>query len=51
MTDPNPLDPRDPDHSRQGIFVHHNCARCSNGERACVQGVPAQCEYPMARND
>lgn len=45
------LDPRDPDHSREGIFVHHNCARCSDGKRPCVKGNPRQCEYPHARND
>lgn len=46
-----PVDPRDPDHSRSGIFVHHNCARCDNGTKPCVQGASHQCEYPHARND
>lgn len=44
-------DPRDPDHSRPGIFAHHNCARCGDGARPCVQGKPSQCEHPRARND
>ncbi len=44
-------DPRDPDHSRSGIFVHHNCYRCGSGEMPCVNGNPNQCEYPHARND
>ena len=46
-----PLDPRDPDHSREGIFVLHNCSRCSDGRRPCVVGNPSRCEYPHARND
>jgi hypothetical protein len=45
------LDPRDPDPSREGIFRHHNCARCRSGEKPCVRGNPAQCEWPHARND
>jgi hypothetical protein len=46
-----PLDPRDPDHSRQGIFVNHNCSYCHNGELPCRQGDPNRCGNPMARND
>lgn len=46
-----PADPRDPDHRREGIFVCHNCARCSDGEKPCVHGNPNQCEFPHARND
>ncbi len=46
-----PDDGREPDHTRHGIFVHHNCWRCHDGERPCVQGHPNQCEYPHARND
>lgn len=33
------------------IFRDHNCARCGHGERACVQGDPNRCIWPMARND
>lgn len=45
------LDPREPDHSRQGMFVYHNCSRCDDGRKPCIQGIPGQCEYPHARND
>jgi hypothetical protein len=47
------LDPRDPDHSRTGIFVYHNCSRCRNGElpERCPTMVPGNCGYPRARND
>ena len=44
-------DPRDPDYSREGIFILHNCWRCQNGAARCVNGNPRQCEYPHARND
>ena len=44
-------DPRDPDHSRSGIFVNHNCYRCRNGKLPCKQGAPNRCDYPHARND
>lgn len=44
-------DPRDPDHSRPGIFAYHNCSRCDDGKRPCKQGNPRQCEFPIARND
>ena len=46
-----PLDPRDPDHSRPGIFATHNCWKCQSGELPCVSGSPHDCEYPHARND
>lgn len=45
------LDPRDPDHSRHGIFVHHNCWKCREGERPCAEGNPSRCSFPIARND
>jgi len=45
------VDPRDPDYSRIGMFVLHNCARCDDGKKPCVIGNPSQCEYPHARND
>lgn len=45
------LDPRDPDHSRTGIFVYHNCWRCDSGAKPCANGAPSQCAYPYARND
>ena len=44
-------DPRDPVHSKHGIFVYHSCSRCGDGARQCVNGNPNQCEYPHARND
>ena len=44
-------DPRDPDHTRSGIFVYHNCSKCGNGEKPCVNGSPGRCDYPQARND
>ena len=40
-----------PDHSRAGMFVYHNCSRCKNGEKPCVQGGRNRCEFPQARND
>jgi hypothetical protein len=46
-----PVDPRDPDPSRPGIFRDHNCYRCRDGEKPCVNGSPRQCEFPHARND
>jgi hypothetical protein len=27
-------DPRDPDYSRKGVFVYHNCWRCRSGDAA-----------------
>lgn len=45
------IDPRDPDYSRPGIFALHNCWKCNDGKRPCVNGNPAQCDYPRARND
>jgi len=44
-------DPRDPDHSRTGMFVYHNCWKCQSGEKPCVRGNPGRCEFPHARND
>lgn len=44
-------DPRDPDHTRPGIFATHNCWRCKDGDDPCVQGNPRTCEFPRARND
>ena len=41
----------DPDRSRSGIFVDHNCWRCEHGEKPCVSGHPNRCAYPHARND
>lgn len=49
--DRKPVDPRDPDYSRVGLFIHHNCYRCHSGELPCVQGHPNRCEFPHARND
>lgn len=47
----DPIDPRDPDHTRKGIFVYHNCYRCKHGLNPCVQGNPSKCDNPHARND
>lgn len=44
-------DPRDPDHSRPGIFAYHNCSKCKSGEKPCVNGNPSQCSWPIARNE
>jgi len=44
-------DPRDPDYTRVGIFVLHNCWKCADGRQPCCVGDPHQCEYPHARND
>lgn len=46
-----PPDPRDPDHSREGIFVTHNCWLCASGSKPCQYGNPSKCEQPIARND
>lgn len=34
-----------------GMFRDHNCWKCNNGAKPCVQGHPRQCEYPHAKND
>lgn len=44
------LDPRDPDYTREGIFIYHNCWKCDNGKKPCVSKTNI-CEYPHARND
>lgn len=49
-------DPRDPRSEeemvgRNPIFRYHNCYRCQDGARACVQGCSTGCEFPHARND
>lgn len=44
-------DPRDPDYSKTGIFVYHNCWKCKDGTKKCVNGAPNLCDYPHARND
>ena len=47
-------DPRDPDHSRTGIFVLHNCWKCRDGRdlsRCPTPDRPGNCGYPHARND
>jgi len=46
-----PIDPRDPDPSRAGIFRNHNCGYCDNGKLPCKQGHPHRCSNPHARND
>lgn len=42
---------RDPDPSRSGIFRNHNCWKCNDGAKPCVQGGPHRCDYPHARNE
>jgi hypothetical protein len=45
-------DGREPrDNPRHPMFRDHNCWKCKDGERACVNGSPNSCEYPHARND
>lgn len=51
MEGPKQVDPRDPDYSKEGIFVYHNCSRCNDGKKPCVEGNPLKCQYPHARND
>ena len=54
LLDPRPVDPRDPDYSRQGIFRYHNCSRCQNGarlDRCPTPDAPGNCGQPHARND
>jgi hypothetical protein len=46
-----PLDPREADYTREGIFIYHNCAQCGSGQRPCKRGNASQCEYPRARDD
>lgn len=53
MTTPvHPIDPRDPDPSREGIFRDHRCWKCNDGERPCTDKDSGNvCPYPRARND
>lgn len=44
-------DPRDPNPSKEGFFRYHNCWKCREGEKPCVNGTPGRCDYPRARND
>jgi hypothetical protein len=46
-----PLDPREADHSRRGMFAYHNCSRCDHGRLPCRQGQHNTCSNPVARND
>ena len=41
----------EPDMTRTGIFQNHNCNRCSDGAKPCVQGGAHKCDNPHARND
>jgi hypothetical protein len=45
------VDSREPDPTKQGIFVYHRCWKCDDGKKPCVQGSPRNCEYPRARDD
>ena len=44
-------DPRDPDYSREGVFVTHYCWRCESGKKACAKASPRNCDTLHARND
>lgn len=44
-------DPRDPDYSRKGIFIYHDCYRCEHGKQKCCDGGTHVCRYLRARND
>jgi hypothetical protein len=44
-------DPREPDLTKQGIFILHRCWKCDDGKKPCVQSNPRTCEYPRARDD
>ena len=46
-----PVDPRDPDPSRPGVFADHNCSVCDDGRRPCVRNNPRDCDTLFARND
>ena len=46
-----PIDSREPDYTREGIFIYHNCWKCQNGAKPCKEGSPNRCGYPRARND
>lgn len=46
-----PVDPREDDPTREGIFRSHNCWKCGDGAKPCVRGAPNRCEFPHARND
>ena len=48
---PREVDPREPDHSRPGIFAYHNCYRCEHGKKPCLKGNPRDCDNLFARND
>lgn len=45
------VEPRGADPSRPGIFRDHNCWKCQDGKKPCVNGSPNRCDYPHARND
>ena len=44
-------DPREPDYTREGVFIYHNCYRCKNGTLPCRSGSPNRCDNLTARND
>ncbi len=46
-----PLDPREPDYSRSGVFIDHNCWRCDSGKKPCIKSNPRDCDTLHARND
>ena len=44
-------DGREPDYTREGIFVYHDCWKCQHGAKPCPHAGAHRCEYPHARND
>ena len=45
-----PLDPREPDYSREGVFIYHNCSGCADGKKHCIKGKAASATAtPSAR--
>ncbi len=46
-----PTDPREPDYSRSGVFINHNCWRCDSGRKPCIKNNPRDCDTLHARND
>lgn len=44
-------DPREPDHSKSGIFVLNRCWKCNDGQKPCARGGTHLCDFPRARND
>lgn len=45
------MGPRPDAECKAAIFRHHNCWRCDNGAKPCVEHDYNRCSYPQARND